>query len=184
MKNVSITNCSFTNAPAVRFDKIDNVSISNLVLDNIVSTDSFSNNVIGFEHNPGTSISIDGFSLKNSIISGAEGIIFGSSSNGAFFAENFIFSNNQLSNSVSAIKLGEYREANFSEVLFQDIHFEKEDNNLLLNLNNIESTVDSSISFRNITIINSTVPLLKISNSDQSKTINQYITFNGITYKD
>jgi hypothetical protein len=142
------------------------------------------NHLIEILQNSKSSVLIGGFYFKNSVISDAKSILYGTSLNATISAEISDFSNNLLSDSISIIRLETYREANFSGVHFEGNKFENDDNNLLINLNDITSSVDSSINFSNVTVTNSTVPLLKVSNSNQSKTINQLITFDGITYKD
>ena len=46
------------------------------------------------------------------------------------------------------------------------------------------STTNSNITFNGIEVVNTTISVIKISNSGQSKSINQYITINDLTVHD
>jgi len=57
-------------------------------------------------------------------------------------------------------------------------------NNLLIDLSEISSQVDGSITFNQIDVVNTPIDVLKISNVLQSKDIIQNLTFNDITIQD
>ena len=57
-------------------------------------------------------------------------------------------------------------------------------NNLLIDLSEISSQVDGSITFNQIDVVNTSIDVLKISNVLQSKDITQNLTFNDITIQD
>jgi hypothetical protein len=183
MKNISIMNSTFSNIPIVYFRGIKNMAVSNFVLDTIVSTNLFSNHLIEFNQITGSNLSINGFYVMNSAISNAKSILYGTSLSGTISGENIHFLNNRLSNSVSMIRLDEYKDVNFDQVRFEENNNQNKDDSLMINLDHISSRVDSSILFSNVTVINSTIPLLKLSNPEQSKSIDQQITFDGIIYK-
>jgi hypothetical protein len=160
-------------------------TLTNFVFENIVVSDIFSNNFLSISQNSGSNLTMSGFYFRNSFISDAKSILYMTSSNATVSVEKIYFTDNQFSDAVSAVRLGEYREAIFSEMVFEGNSFPDTtaDTNLLINLNDISSTVNSTISFSKITVTNSTIPLLKIANSNQSKTISQQISFGGISYR-
>jgi len=53
--------------------------------------------------------------------------------------------------------------------------------NVLINLEEISSTLSNSIAFNTVTVEESTISVLKVSNKDQSKDIVQNVTINDLT---
>ena len=56
--------------------------------------------------------------------------------------------------------------------------------NTLIEMVDLSSTYNSNITFNSINVHNTTISVIKISNSSQSKTITQYITFNDLSIHD
>ena len=159
--------------------------ISNISIEDIKVTDSFSNHLLTMTASSGGSLSLSNITISNCDISDSKSILYLSSTAGSLIGNNIVFRDMILTDEVSALRMDVFTSAVVTNLSYSNITQSSENDisNTLLNLETISSTANSNLTFNGVSVEDSTVALLKISNSGQSKTINQYVTVNNLVYQ-
>lgn len=184
---VSITNCTVTSSPVMLLASTGVANISNISIEGLKVEDNIvKNNLVQLTLTSGGTMTAKNFTVRNSEISKSLSILHFTSTAGSMELSNLIFENLKLDDAVAAMNLVAFSTAKVTSVVFKDITqvVPNDVSNTLIDLTAIASTSNSNITFDGVTVENSSVSLLRLSNTLQSKDISQYFKFKNVVYKD
>ena len=185
MSNLEVTNWSFTSSATMYFVNSLTATFKNFTLNNINAHDISINQFFKFTSVQNGMISIQNFSILNSNFSDSISVFYIDSNSGSNININNVnYSNVATSNKVSLFMLGAIPKINVNNLTFFQVYQQDsvDITNTMINLESIYSTIDSNITFTSVTVSNSTISFIKISNNYQSQNINQYITIKQFEY--
>jgi len=186
INNINIIDCTVSDSFALLFGSIAQTTINTFNIQNFAISNSVSNSLIDFEISSRGILTLNDFSIIDATLDNSDSIMHITSSNGTFIANNMVFSDIEMLEDASVIKFGEIAISEVTNMSFIDISITDSDDitNQIIDLGELVSKVNSRMTFTNTSVRNSKVKVMSIANSGQSKTINQYITFNDFTLKD
>ena len=125
-------------------------------------------------------------SFMTVLFNSARSILYFDNFEGDISVNEVLFQNTSGGDSTSYFKIGQSRTLTANSLIFLDCNpINSNDlSNYLINLEELSFQVDGNITFNNLSVRNTTLAVLKISNHLQSKEIVQNITFNDLEIKD
>ena len=160
---------------------IEGLSIKNLTYDN-----DFRHPLLKIISFTPSLFTVNTVIFYDSIINNAESILFFDNPEGEINLDSILFQNISVGDSTSFLKVNQVQILTSNFLTFLDWNqIEPNDaSNLLLNLGDISSQVDGNITFNHLSVRNTTISVLKISNTLESRDIVQNLTFNDIEIRD
>ena len=126
------------------------------------------------------------FTFQNSIINNVKTMLLFDNPEGDIIVDSVLFANISVDESISFLKLKQAKTLTVNYLNFEN--WERinpnNENNPLIDLEEISSQVDGSITFDQISVSQTPMDILKISNIMQSREIIQNLTFNNISIQD
>ncbi|CAI2367699.1 unnamed protein product [Moneuplotes crassus] len=184
--NTTFTNVTMSQSGLVNFQSINSGIFNQTVLQGIQFKGAFASNLMSFINSGSEKLQITSFTYSNGTMQNSKTLIYLENPYGDTFVDTVDIQNVSSSASSSYIKILSSKSSTLNTLKFTDCSplISSDVSSILVNMREIASPVDSNITFNSISVVNSQLNVIWISNVDQSKTINQYITINDLVITD
>ena len=130
---------------------------------------------------------IRNITLVNSYLQdGNAAVYISASEDSSLSIDGFTLSNVSLSNGISAMVVGNYASVSISNLNAMEVHPQspQDTTTMVLNLEKVTAKQDTSITIQNAQMTSSSVPFLKVGNSQQSRDIDALLTLRNVVIQD
>ena len=187
MKNLYYNNWTASNQYLLMFSQGNNLSISNVTMNNVLGKNSNVYSFIYIEILSAGNVTVDGLYISNSNFDQHDGIYVNKITSSAYIyltIKNWIFSNNVLKSNVLMINSNTLKSLVLSNItVSQATQSGSSDlSNLMINIGGLDLNTTEVFTIDNIFASQSTIALLKVSNLLNTNIANKTIAISNIGY--
>lgn len=185
-ENMTINNYTIVDNKLIEQYLVQKLAIKNLIIDGLYFSSS-SSNVYNLITVPVIyDITLSNFKLSNSNLKNANLITLSSFGSGQVSMTNFEIVNVTLGGNTKLIVQSLLAYGQMKNFTFSNVKTTESDDttNLMIDMTAVQFPNNSFVEIDNITVENSSVQLIEISNTNQATTSNQTLSFNNLKYKD